>query len=356
MKILDNMKILINTPNLKLLGGVANHYMGLRPYWTQDVRYNTVGKRNAKSGSGKYWLPWDICKFLWSLCTFRPDMILLNPSLGENALRRDFVFLRMGRAFGFRVAVFIHGFDWDIARKIDRRWVVKNLNRCSVLFVLAKAFETELRSWGVNVPIVLTTTKVDDRMIDGFDISSRNGQGNNLLYLSRVEKTKGIYETIETYRILKSRYPDLRLTITGDGSELPRVKALIKQTALRDVTVTGGLSGEALAEVYKDALLLLLTTYGEGMPTVVLEGMAFGLPIITRNVGGTSDFFENGKMGFMTDSLEPQVFAEAVSRYLDNRELIARTARYNHEYAKAHFMASQVAPSVESELEKYCKK
>ena len=45
------------------------------------------------------------------------------------------------------------------------------------------------------------------------------------------------------------------------------------------------------------------------MPTVVLEAMAFGLPILTRNVGGLVDFFKNDKMGFITDSLEPKDFS-----------------------------------------------
>ena len=39
------MKILINTPNLKELGGVASHYNGLKDYWTENVKYNTIGKR-----------------------------------------------------------------------------------------------------------------------------------------------------------------------------------------------------------------------------------------------------------------------------------------------------------------------
>lgn len=42
------MKILINTPNLKELGGVASHYNGLKDYWTENVKYNTIGKRTLK--------------------------------------------------------------------------------------------------------------------------------------------------------------------------------------------------------------------------------------------------------------------------------------------------------------------
>ena len=39
------MKILVNTPSLKLMGGIANHYKGLRAFWTENVIYNTIGNR-----------------------------------------------------------------------------------------------------------------------------------------------------------------------------------------------------------------------------------------------------------------------------------------------------------------------
>ena len=41
------MKILINTSSLKLMGGVASHYKGLRAFWTENVMYNTIGKQNV---------------------------------------------------------------------------------------------------------------------------------------------------------------------------------------------------------------------------------------------------------------------------------------------------------------------
>ena len=114
------MKLLINTPSLKFLGGgVANHYIGLRTFWTENVKYNVVGRRGGKSGSGKYWLPWDIFKFIFRLLTFRPNIILLNPSLGDKALKRDFIYLNICRFFRKKTSVFIHGFNFEYAKNAD---------------------------------------------------------------------------------------------------------------------------------------------------------------------------------------------------------------------------------------------
>lgn len=349
------MKILVNTPSLKHLGGVANHYLGLRPFWTEQVRYNTVGKRSNKAGSGKYWLPWDLLKFVFRLLTFRPDVVLLNPSLGAGALRRDFVFLRVARALGFRVAVFIHGFNLDYARTVDTTWVKNNLNRASLVFVLARQFKSILEEWGVSTPIVLSTTKVDDRMLKDFDVEKRRGEAFNILFLARVERAKGVYITIDSYAYLKPKYPDLTLTIVGGGSELDAVRDYVKERCLDDVRITGPLSGQALVDEYRRANLSSSSSYGEGMPTAVLEAMAFGLPVFTRNVGGLPDFFEDGKMGYITDSLDPKDFAEAMVPYIESPERTRKVALYNARYAREHFLASKVAGTIENELRKYVK-
>lgn len=351
------MKILINTPSLKLLGGVANHYEGLKDFWTGNVRYNTIGKRTPQSGSGKYWLPWDIVKFLFKLMTFHPDVVLLNPSLGNSALKRDFIFLRIACFFRFKVALFIHGFDWDYAKQIDKEWAAKYLNKSSLIFVLAKTFKNELESWGVTVPICLSTTKVDDKLLENYDsVVSRDGKIKNILFLARIEETKGTFITIESYRILKMQYPDLQLTIVGDGTDLPKVKQYIKRYNLKDVTITGRLWGKDIIKSYQDADVFFFPTYyGEGMPTVVLEAMAFGLPVFTRNVGGLPDFFENGKMGYITDSLNAEDFAKALIPYIENTQLTQQVSHYNARYAKEHFMASRVAKELELLIKNYSK-
>lgn len=347
------MNILVNIPSLKLLGGVANHYEGLKGFWTENVKYNTVGKRCMRSGSGKYWLPWDLLKFMFRLLAFRPDVVLLNPSLGASALKRDFIFQDVAHGMGFKTALFVHGFNWDYAHSLNQEKTAKEFNKASVVFVLAKAFVKEIRNWGITVPIHLSTTKVDDKLLDGYNPMLRTGKVNNILFLSRVEKSKGIYITIDIFRILKKKYPYLHLTIAGDGDELPYVRRYIVDNNVRDVLILGRVSGNKLVETYQNADLFSFSSYGEGMPTAVLEAMAFGLPVFTRNVGGLVDFFENGKMGGITDSLAPVDFANAMIPYIEDEELTRKVSLYNAQYARKHFMASSVAKQVESIIKKY---
>jgi glycosyltransferase involved in cell wall biosynthesis len=79
------------------------------------------------------------------------------------------------------------------------------------------------------------------------------------------------------------------------------------------------------------------------MPNAVLEAMAFGLPVVTRAVGGIRDFFEDGRMGFVTESRDPAVFAGFLARLVADPALRASMGRYNREYARGRFAASVVA-------------
>jgi glycosyltransferase involved in cell wall biosynthesis len=338
------MKILVNTPHLHLLGGVANHYLGLKNYWSQNVVYNQIGRISDKQGSGKYRLPLDICIFVYKLLIFKPDVVLLNPSLSKSAVVRDMIFLRIAKMFGFKVAVFFHGFDKNSIPKLDLVNLAKNLNRCACVFVLANEFADIIRSWGVTVPIELTTTKVDDKLIKDFDITRRNSEVKNILFLARITKEKGIFIALEIFKKLKDKYPDLEMRVVGNGPALEEAK----NVGVENVEFLGALSGKDLIKEFEAAdLYLFPTCHAEGMPTSVLEAMAFGLPVVTRPVGGLCDFFENGKMGEMVDSFEAMDFVPMVEKYLNDKELAKQTSAYNHEYAKKHFLASQVALRLE---------
>lgn len=344
------LKILINTPDLKRVhGGVTNHYNGLKPYWKENVKYNIIGKRsNTNTGGGIWWLPFDIIKFVLKLTIWRPDLVLLNPSFNRSAIVRDLIFLRISTFFKFKTAVMFHGWTQNYVDSINKNKIAGILNNTSGIFVLADNFKKQLESWGVSVPIYLTTTKVSDELIANFDIESRNGEIKNILFLSRVEKAKGIYEAIDTFKLLISKYPHLKFSIVGDGTEYCNVKDYVKKNTINNINFTGNINGNELIRAFTDADLYIFPSYSEGMPTSVLEAMAFGLPIITRPVGGLVDFFEDNKMGFIVSSKEPKDFYDKIEKLLENSMLTKEISEYNHKYAIEKFLASSVAKNMET--------
>jgi len=78
------------------------------------------------------------------------------------------------------------------------------------------------------------------------------------------------------------------------------------------------------------------------LPNVVLEAMLYGMPILSRPVGGLPDVIEQGVNGFLTDTLDPVVFARWLVQLARDRELRHRISHANHCKALASFTRDQV--------------
>src|SRR5699024_7121859 len=151
-------------------GGVANHYKGLKKYWSEVVCYNYIGGRKKIPGSVIIFF--DLIKFIYKCLVVRPDVIVLNPSLGKTALIRDGLFLKMSTYLGYPTVSVLHGWDEEQEKEIDnnRHKFVKLFNKADSFLVLASAFRDQLKDWGITKPIQLTTTKVDDELVEDFSI------------------------------------------------------------------------------------------------------------------------------------------------------------------------------------------
>ena len=349
----QKIKILIVTPSFSLLGGVANHYQGLMPYWKSDVKYIFYGKR--KNFPAFITLIPDLLRFIFHMLFLKYDVVIVNPSLRTYQLKRDGIYLKIARFFGKKVVTFIHGWDDLLAEKIEKspHKFCQIYGKSLFIYVLYSEFKKKLDSLPLNVPVLLTTTKVKNELLEGFDISQRLGKIDTILFLARADKFKGLDITIKTFEILKKKNQNLRLIVCGTGNALEESKEYVKQHNIADVTFKGHVSGMDVAREFRDSDLYILPTHGEGMATSILEAMAFGLPIISRPVGGINDFFKNGEMGYLLESFSPIAYAEKIQFLIDNPLYVKRISNNNHEYAKKHFLASKVAERIESDLRKY---
>lgn len=340
------MKILVNTPSLLEIGGVANHYKGLRKYWTHPVSYNFVGTRNGVPGF--IFLPFDIIKFFYKILFGDFTHVMLNPSLSKKALHRDAIYLTIAKMFSLKVVVFFHGWDEVEADKISSSpgWFLKKYSRADSFIVLANKFREKMICWGITSPIKLSTTKVDNNLLRNSSANVRN-QVVNLLFLARVEKNKGIYITLDAFSLLKAKFPNLKLIVAGSGTELPPAKEYAILKEIENVIFLGNISGEKLSDTFSNSdIYILPTTHGEGMPTSILEAMAFGMPIITRPIGGIVDFFDSEK-GVLIDSTDAVDFAKEIESLCLNPSTVSKISKHNMEYSRARFLASVVALDLE---------
>jgi glycosyltransferase involved in cell wall biosynthesis len=193
---------------------------------------------------------------------------------------------------------------------------------------------------------------VDKHLIAGVDKESiakkyaevQKHKQVNLLFLSRLEKRKGIYELLEAFKRLRTN-TDIKYTLTigGDGFELDPMRALIQKEAIEDVQMKGFISGEEKKQAFMQAHIFVFPSHGEGMPNAVLEAMGFGLPVVTTPVGGVVDFFKDGENGCYTAINKPDELFGKISELASNHKLLTEIAISNFKLAQSRFTSDIVA-------------
>ena len=353
------MNILITIPSLNGKGGVSYYYRTIFPYLNKSLDYKIshieIGDIN---GTNKlFHVLKDQYRVYKHISHNKVDLIHVNPSLDPKSLLRDGMFTLLAKRKKIPVVVFFHGWHCHYEHLFEgklRYFAKKMILNADCFIVLSSSFKEKLKEWGVNVPVFVESTIVDDNLLSEFSIKTkinklRNTKKIKILFLARIEKEKGIFETISAFKILQKRGHSVFLTIAGDGTAMQAAAKYLATNNLNkeNTKFLGYVSGDKKITALKSHIIYCLPTYhGEGMPTSVLEAMAFGMPVVTRPVGGLNDFFENGKMGYLTKKKDPETIANLLEKLVMNKQKMINMAFYNHEYAKKHFLASKAATRI----------
>jgi glycosyltransferase involved in cell wall biosynthesis len=205
--------------------------------------------------------------------------------------------------------------------------------RADQIIVLAKPFEQTLRAWGRTGPVSILGTAVEDAVLEAAQAARARDRVDGrptLLFLARLEPKKGAATALGAHRLLRERGHDVGLVIAGDGPDAARLRQQTEEEGLLHVSFPGYVSGAAKAHLLaRSDILLFPTEYGEGLPIAVLEAMAFGLPVVSRLVGGLPAVIVDGEAGFLTASTSAVDFADLVERLLGDPALCARIGAAN---------------------------
>ena len=135
-----------------------------------------------------------------------------------------------------------------------------------------------------------------------------------LAAIGRFVEQKGQMVLIHALAKLVEAHPDLHLSLIGDGEMRQDLEAAIARYDLaRHVTLTGWLSeADVRAELAK-AHALVMPSFAEGLPMVVMESMAAARPVVATYIAGTPELVVPGQTGWLVPAGDPDVLAEAIA-------------------------------------------
>lgn len=242
--------------------------------------------------------------------------------------------------------IIIHGSRFD--RFVDRSGRIK---RWSIGWLLRRADHVLVRgeSWrrwlqsavpGVRVGVMVTTT---DPVEEKRDCPSAEHQPLLLFVGGSPQpadcRRKGLEDLLAVMPQLQDRSPRPCLRVIGPRREPPWTGMLQHARLNGAVEFAGPQPPQQMAGHFRDASMLVLPSYAEGMPNVVLEAMAHGLPVVASNVGAIGEALEHGRGGLLIPPGDRPALVRSIAELLDapvgawrmgehNRQRVAR--RFSH--------------------------
>ena len=169
-----------------------------------------------------------------------------------------------------------------------------------------------------------------------------------ILSVGRLVEKKGFPYLLQAASILQSRGADFRLVIVGDGpmrSDLVRMAAGLQ---LRErVEFVGALTQRELRGLYQQADLFALASVvaadgdRDGLPNVLLEALAMGIPTVASDISAIPELIEHQKTGLLAESGDPSDLADKLEMALYDEELRARVALLGRQKVSKYFDANR---------------
>ena len=138
-----------------------------------------------------------------------------------------------------------------------------------------------------------------------------------LISIGRLDQNKNVMLQLEALSILKKNNSQIELIIIGEGNERNNLTDYINNNQLtEDVILTGFLPNPY--PLLKTSDCLLVSSYSEGFPTVIVEALYLGIPVVTTPVGGTEELIQEGGNGYISD-YSPEIYAKRINDILSNK-------------------------------------
>lgn len=231
---------------------------------------------------------------------FKPDIVFTHWAYPDG-----WAAVKLGHAAGLPVVLQVLGSDVLLLDKYPgrRRGTIEALTEANGIWAVSQDLANHLQALNVKADRVRV-------IYDGVDPAvfhpGDQQQARKLLHLDPSRKiilfvgnltpVKAVDKLIDACEILKAGNVDYQADIVGDGELRPALeKQLSKMRCRKNVTLHGALPQERLPDWYCAADVLVLPSYSEGVPNVLLEASACGLPYVASSVGGIPEIADRGQ-------------------------------------------------------------
>lgn len=165
--------------------------------------------------------------------------------------------------------------------------------------------------------------------------------------VGRLSREKGYAYLLQAAPAVLARRPDVRFLLVGDGELRDELQRQAVELGVASSVIFAGVRQDVSA-FYGIMDLFVLPSLWEGLPTVILESMAAGVPVVATDVRGTSDLVESGSTGWLCRPRDPADLAAALLNALNDPAKRAEAAEAARDTVVPHYALDRIADRYEA--------
>ena len=224
---------------------------------------------------------------------------------------------------GVPVVVNYRGGEADRFLASNTKWVKKSMRKAAALILPSGYLLEVFARYGMSGQVIPNIVNVERFQPDPDRVPEMNAP--HIIVARNLEAIYGNDLALKAFARIVALLPEARLSIAGSGPERDALRSLADELGIGNkVRFTGRLDRDQMAELYRQADVMLNPTRVDNMPNSVLEALASGLPVVCTRVGGVPFIVEHRETAMLVAPEDPGAIAVATLELLTRPDLRAR--------------------------------
>jgi glycosyltransferase involved in cell wall biosynthesis len=345
-------------PDLHSQGGIAaviENYQRSE-FWAKCrcVHFSSCRDWGGKWGRVIYSV-WRYYVFVQTVLVKRPAAVSIHTS-AYGSFYRKFFYILISRLLAIPVFIHIHPaifFEFFTKGNILTRYAITiAFKQSECLILLSENVLKQFHAVFPGVRMAVIPNPIDTELYGSKNRASMK-DNYRILFMGWIIKGKGVYDIVDVIPEVVKHFPQAEFLFAGN-KEIEKLKKMIEDRHLsQHAKVLGWVDFKHKLNLLLTSRLLLLPSYSEGIPNVILEAMATGLPAITTPVGGIPSVFLEGETGYFVTPGNTRELTARITQMLGDDDNCVRISILSSRRARECYALNIIGRQLESIYEKF---
>ncbi len=333
------LNIVMVGPDLNVRGGISfvvKEYLSSGLEEMVDLHFIP-----SHRDGGNFYKIWIFIKafftFIFHLLKFPSAIVHLHVSQDGSFVRKLVLFI-IAKFLGKKVIVHLHGGNFEEfmnKSSVHQFFTGLMFNEADRVLALSDRWVSLLSKFAQKAKFTTLYNPIKSRSV----AIDQGGNFTRVICLGRLGRLKGTRDLMECIIENKEYFikNNVHFTLAGDG-EIESVREQVKENGLdKIVDVPGWILKQEKDRLLQISHVMILPSYVEQMPMSLLEGMAYGYPIISTNISGIPEMVEHNQNGFLLNPGDIKCMMAALVQLIEDRVLRERFGQRSIAIVKEKF-------------------